>query len=175
VAAALCKAGAWSQAFDSTSVISPAGNGGNAQKQLPEKRTNQMLFLEKLDPGIVTLIIVGVAALMFLLSRLVARRNKELKTYNEMLTQKMTAYSEFAKACRVAHDTDQLSAYKEVNEKAQAVLELIGDTAKDAMMDIIIMTEKKSGRPNKTEFFKKCEECMKVLNKELYEKPPKFR
>jgi hypothetical protein len=134
-----------------------------------------MGFLEKLDPSIVTLIIVAVAALLFFLSRLVGRRGKELKVYNEMLTQKMSAYAELAKLCRSAKDTDQLSAYKAVNEKAQEILDIVNGPAQDAVMELVVATDKKSGRPNKTDFIRICDDCMKALNKELYEKPPKFR
>jgi hypothetical protein len=132
-------------------------------------------WLNKLDRDVVILIIIAASGVVIFFSRIISRRGKELKVYNDMLTKKMSAYTAIAKACRVAKDTDQLSAYREVNAKALEVLEIIDDSARDIVMDLVVMTDKKSGRPNKAEFAKLADDCMQALNTELYRKPPKFR
>jgi uncharacterized membrane protein YgaE (UPF0421/DUF939 family) len=132
-------------------------------------------FINQLDRSVVIIAIVVVAGIIFWLSRRLMRRGNELKVYNEMLTKKMAGYSALAKACRTATNSEQLSAYREVNSQAHALLEIVDDSAKDALMDLIVATDKKTGRPNKAEFIETCDKCMKALNEELYHKPPKFR
>lgn len=132
-------------------------------------------FLNHLDRNVVVLLIIGVCAVIIFFSRRISRRGNELKVYNEMLTKKMSAYSALAKACRTASSTEQLSAYREVNSQAHNLLEIIDDSAKDAVMDLIVLTDRRSARPDKAEFIETTDRCMKALNDELYRKPPKFR
>lgn len=149
------------------------GNAWDDQMTPPEKRVWAML--EQLDREIVIAGIIVLACIMFFLSRLIRRRGNDLRVYNDLLTKKMTAYSALTHACRIAKETGQLSAYRAVNDKAMEVLELVDDEAKDVVMDLIVMTERKSGRPDKDAFVSLVDRCMKVLNDELYSKPPKIK